>query len=419
MSEVHAIGGNTLRGYPEEVRRLAEALAAVHGDVSVTTEKHGIHIYLCDPELLQTDGAKELSSRHLAVNASKFLGLSGYENLRPGKRRYAASCMKTGKSYAIDALLSWVPLSQRGYPGMKAGAVKASVQKGVWIKDLAGNTIPDHPGDVIPVTDLPDGHPAVLYLRGRGFDLQLLARQQRAAYCVRHAPEVRDGEGNSVRGYGRLVDGWMNSPQGRIIFYGDIRGAQTIWQGRYIEHTDGNTHYVWHPFRDCWCVDKTRASADAPWELVPPYDGVDKHGNPIWKHLAKYFTTPGAPRTLIGFDAAVAWNANRSRSQRFCLLVEGPLDAGKPGPPAICIVGKYLSGSQAALLASEFPTVLVGYDNDDAGREQRSRAESELALAGAFPLPIYPDAEGKDWGDMTRTACWFNIVKTLQAYSIW
>lgn len=404
-----ARGGKSVDAYPPEVRRLADALARIHGDVDVTTERGGIQLYIADPSLLMQDGAKELRSKHLAVSASKYLGLGQYSSLPPLAREKAASCMKTGATYLVGQLLMMRPLSERNIPGSGGpGRVRMQSANAIMIDDGRGNIIPDHPGRVIPVTELPDGHPALFYLRNRGFDPVLLHGMFRASWCEEQAPEVR-----GRRGYMRLVDGWANTPQGRVIFYGDVRGVQTIWQGRMLEHTADNRHYVWHPYRGGWVMDAWREHGDAPWCLVPPYDAKDERGAVIWKSLAKYFNAKGSSRLMCGFDAAVAWNSGRPRPLRFGVVTEGPLDAGKIGPPAMALVGKFMSTRQAELLASEFPWVLLGYDNDKAGHEQRDAAVTELHKVGVKVLSVFPDVGKKDWGDMTRPECWKALWPSL------
>jgi hypothetical protein len=404
MAALLARGGARIEAYPEDVRRLAEALSRIHGDVDVTTESHGIHLYMADPGLLMTDGIKELRSKHLAINASKYFGLGEWEKLTPKARDKVGNCMKDQHViYRVSDLLNMRPLAARDIPNAGPGRVRISSSTAVMIQDEHGNTIPDHPGTVVPVVDLPDDHPAVFYLKWRGYDLELLWKMFRASWCEEEAPEIR-----GRRGYMRLVDGWMNTPQGRIIFYGDVRGVQTLWQGRMLEYVDetGLCHFVFHPYRRQWVQDAWRLSPTVPWQWLAPYNTLDDQGTLIWKSLAKYYNARGGSRTACGFDAAVAWNRSRRRQSRFAVAVEGPLDAGRIGQPAIAIVGKFMSQMQAELLASEFQWVLLGYDNDEAGRSQREKATAVLGAAGVRVQAVYASASVNDWGEMSRPDCW-------------
>ena len=405
-----ARNGTRIEAFPAEVRRLAEALSVIHGDVDVTTEEHGIHLYLADPGLLMCDGVKELRSKHLSVNASKYFGLGVWADLKPYKRERVGNCMKNGTVYKVSDLMNMRPLHMRNIPNAGPGKVRIASVDAVMITDERGNLIPDHPGTVVPVTELPPDHQAVFYLKWRGYDLDRLWQMFRCSWCAEEAPEIR-----GRRGYQRLVDGWANTPQERVVFYGDIRGVQTTWQVRVLEYVDDTRlrHYVFHPYRRQWVQDAWRDTPEAEWQWLSPYNALDEKGTRIWKSLAKYSNAKGAPRTALGFDAAVRWNAWRRRSARFCVMVEGPLDAGKIGPPALSVIGKYLSTEQAALLASEFSWVLLGYDNDEPGRAQRERATRVLGEAGIRVIPVYPDAGGKDWGDMERPACWRKLLAAI------
>ena len=407
LFQVLARGSISADTYPPEVRRLADALAHIHGDVDISTESSGIHLYLADPGLLQEDGAKELRSKHCSVNASKFFGIGKWHDAKPGVKRKCASCMKNGVIYSVEQLLNYLPLSLRGIPDVGPGKVVSKARESVMIEDANGVMIPDHAGTLIPVHELPPDHPASWYLLQRGFDLKLLYDMFRASYCSAEAPAV-----SGKRGYRSLLDGWRNTPQGRIIFHGDVRGSQQIWQGRVIDHTEDTRHFVWHPYREQWCVDSVRDAPDAPWRHVHPYDRQDEHGAFVWKDLAKYYNVAGGQRNLsaLGFDRAVEWSRGRDPAKRFCILVEGPLDAGKIGSPAIAVIGKFLSPGQAQLLASEFPTVLVGYDNDGPGKDQRKKAASVLNDAGARIRDVYAPETFKDWGEMTRQQCWSAIA---------
>jgi len=398
---LRARNGRSLEAYPAEVIRLAEALSRVHGQVQVTQEAHGIHLYMADPGLRVTDGdEKEERSKHLAVNASKYFGLGEWHTLKPWQREKVCHCMKDGRSYRVRELLS-MQLSATRNPNARPGGVSFAAANAVMIQDENGNTIPDHPGRVTPILELPEDHPAVWYLRNRGYDLELLWQMFRTSWCEEEAPPIR-----GQRGYRPLVDGWTNTPQSRVIFYGDIRGVQTIWQGRYLDHHDETRLFVFHPYRRHWVQAAERQDELSPWMWLPPYNALDDRGAWIWKSLAKYYNARGAQRTACGFDSAVRWNAGRRRAARFCVVTEGPLDAGKIGPPAIALVGKFMSPEQATMIASEFSSVLLGYDNDEAGRSQRAKAAAALGAAGVRSYDVFPDPTKNDWGDMTRAECW-------------
>ena len=60
------------------------------------------------------------------------------------------------------------------------------------VPDANGNLVPRDPGKVIPITELPPLHPAVVYLKERGFDLHSLYNQFKCSYCYEEQPEIPD-----------------------------------------------------------------------------------------------------------------------------------------------------------------------------------------------------------------------------------
>ncbi len=71
------------------------------------------------------------------------------------------------------------------------------------------------PGAVIPLDALPPGHPAVAYLRGRGFDPAELARLYNVGFCD------TAGTGQSLAG-------------GRVIVPIEMDGTLVGWQARFV-----------------------------------------------------------------------------------------------------------------------------------------------------------------------------------------
>lgn len=362
---------------PKQVMDLATKLARIHGPVSITSESSGLHIHLADPELLVKDGEKELKSRHLTVNADKFFGIGRWDvdeyPTRENRELYAkyrskgeevicASSMKTGKVYAVTDLLAYVPLRRRHgtFKGVTADVVVSQTRKNL-VYDENGNQVPAWVGHTIPLTQLPHNHPAVEYLTQRGYDLLSLEEQFEACYCDQALPESR-GEG---RFYSRLPGGMKNSPQGRIIFSVRMEGARHGYQSRYIDKWVGPLHYFWSDQQKWVLVHRRLPDGELKHEYPPDTrhrKGFDPH---------KYMNAVGCERNklLMGYDAAVKFNEGRPPNKRYCLLVEGPLDAARIGPPALALLGKSLSPFQAEAIRKQFTHVLTVMDNDDAGRQ--------------------------------------------------
>jgi hypothetical protein len=123
---------------------------------------------------------------------------------------------------------------QRPHGGIKdTGKVIDTKARNHLIDDGRGNMIPDHPGKVIPLSQLPADHPALFYME------QMLG----LAWCEEEAPIDRE----IGRFYRKLHYRWRDTPQGRIIFHAYIRGIRQLWQGRYLEHADDTTHWMCPP----------------------------------------------------------------------------------------------------------------------------------------------------------------------------
>lgn len=388
---------------PDCVKRLAAALARIHGETQIKNEKKGRHIYMASPAVLLTDGRKELSSRHLSVNADRYFGLGRFARIKGTYNNdNSGLCHKTNNKYLVSALLSMPPLSKRGIPDAKTG-VRISTRARHLVDDGRGNMIPDHPGETIPVTDLFPGHPAYDYLVGRRYDLKTLWAQFRCSYCLTEAPMSREME----RFYRRMPGDFRDTPQGRIIFYADIQGVQKSWQARIIDKVEHERlHYYWHPYKQQWVL--VRMKLGDTWTLLPEFRD---HPDFQWKP-SKYRLALDSYRNevVMGVDAAVAWNRIcRPGRKRICILSEGPLDAGRFGPPALAILGKYLSEFQAKIICREFDIVVWVGDNDKAGREGTQNVREQLAGKVKLHVVTVPEPS-KDPGELDHAVAW-GLVK--------
>lgn len=122
-------------------------------------------------------------------------------------------------------------------------------------------------------------HKAVRYLEERGFDPADLGRRWGVAYCYASALRLADD---------------------RILIPISERGSVYGWQARYIGDT-----YEGKPLKEM--------------------------------NIPKYYTMPGMPRTLLGY------NMDRAVRYQTMVLVEGPMDAWSVGPQAFAVLGKTLS----------------------------------------------------------------------------
>lgn len=413
--DIYTTGTLNSSAVPSEIMRLAENLAAIHGPVSISAQASGIHIMLADPELLLQDGVKEFKSRHLSINAEKYLRIGRYdfrtypteENRQIAKKYGIAgticnrefpctSSMKTGKRYWVRDLLNrkkYPPVEERlpQFVNVKHEVV-AHVSGKNLVSDENGNMVPDWVGTTIPITRLPADHPAVEYLVDRGFDPARLEEQFEACYCTEAAPEDR---ATGVY-YSRLPGGCRNSPKGRIVFTVRMHGVRWGYQSRYIDKHENGKHLFWDG--DDWITVSEEFEDGSSVSYFPKSERFPQGFSPH-----KYINAVGGSRNkwLMGFDAAIAFNKDRSPKERFCIIVEGPLDAGKIGPPAIALMGKAFSEQQASFVASAFGKGVIGVvpDNDKAGRQGLDAVRKRLEGYNVVPV-LLPDGV-KDAGELT------------------
>lgn len=390
------------------MRILAEALSRIHGPSVIRNESNGYHIYLPSPECIKNDGKKEIYSKHLTVNASRYKQTDDWVS-RKGRLNnedeidYSAICHKTSTKYRVSDLLNekkFPPLEKRGLLNISSKILCAANQKAdCLVPDANGNLVPRDPGKVIPITELPPLHPAVVYLKERGFDLHSLYNQFKCSYCYEEQPEIPD------KGifYKKLPLDFRDTPQGRIIFYSFINGVQVGWQARIIEKVEDNNKYFWHPYKNNWTLAETKDSSTGKWKPLPGIELSYAGFEILWKP-SKYKTAFGMLRneTIMGIDAAVDFNNKIRLPKPVVFIAEGPLDAGKIGPGGVALLGKYFSEKHADILVSKFKKLVFISDNDKAGEEFKTRAMLVMKERLVSVEFIAPPAQYKDIGDMPR-----------------
>lgn len=403
---------------PEEIIKLAKKLEQIHAQVSISNESSGFQIAIPDPELLETDGLKELSSRHLSINAELYLGIGRYDvDVHPTKEnrerwvKYreknkevpCAMSMKTGKLFSVNKLLAMKPVEERGldFGKIRHTCIDITNTSLNLIDDGTGTMVPEWCGKTIPLTDLPKDHPAIKYLEERGFDPVKLQEHLDVSYCIEAAPEDR----SKGRFYSKLNNGMRNTPLGRIILPIWMDGHRMGYQCRIIDKkTDDDSYFVWDG-------SNYRVIKLAGNDLFPADERFPKGFNPH-----KYMNALGSKRNmlLMGYDQAVKWNKDKGfdKNSSFCILVEGPLDAAKIGPPAIAILGKSLSPMQADYIKAKFGKIIIVADNDKAGQECKRCIYERLS---PYPVDDVTVEGGKDAGDLSYEDA-LKLVKTSEFY---
>lgn len=375
----------------EDMERLANKLIAIHGPGRIARERSGVHLYLPSPICLELYGEEEIYKKHLTVNLTK--ACDG------GK--WVATCHKESKNYSIEDLLYMPRLEERGFTSVSRSMTSISAKEEDLQEDDHGVLVPKLEMHTTPLRDLPLDHPAMLYLRQRDMadptTLSFLTTCLEAAFCTAYWGKK----------YANIYPGLANSPAGRLILFCRQMGSIQGFQGRVIEYVspeDGSV-FLLHP--DCmrWMRYK-----DGRGELLTAK-----------ANLAKYLTAYGTvrQRTLYGYDAACAFVEQTGR--RYCVLVEGPLDIARIGPPGVALTGKYISADQVRLLVSRFDEFVVATDDDDSGNTLAHDAIQRIRSYGKKAERMVPHGGankpgGKaDIGNMVREEALYEIQQTLNS----
>lgn len=382
-------------------------LLSIHRTGKLHYFKNGFELSIPDPKLLRIDGPKELFSKHLYVNLTMYI---------ESMNNKAAHCVKTGDKYRISDLLHMKPVGDRGLPFDVELYLKNHGDTVLSYSDLEMFSPESehrkiiHPGVLVPVNKLPSVHPAVEYLKNRGFtDLDSLVNQFNLSYCESENPQYKYIYGKDSYQYNPFSP---VTPQGKLIFcvmqYGNFEG----WQSRVIDKFDSNTNMKYHWIS--YAPSGTPGSEKNGWYPVAQKDvltgkllPVSSIANNSMKR--KYVIAPGfkSSQHLLGFDAAVEYNKKfkdeyGNAVKPFIGLVEGAFDAARMGAPFCSVFGSHLSMQQFKMIANMFSKIYFLCDHDEAGNNLR---KSILSFVRSFGGSIeaeeleYPDSY-KDVGDI-------------------
>jgi hypothetical protein len=256
------------------------------------------------------------------------------------------------------------------------------------IDDGRGNIIPDHPGQVVPLTELHADNPVVMQLKKRGYNIADLYNQFRGSFCTKEVP----ADWKKGREYRQVHGDFLDTPQNRIVFFADMNGVQRGWQALVVDCVHGDLRYYLHPYTNQW-IPKEHKNGDH-WEPLPL-------GTTF--HVSKWLTGPGVRRDelLMGFDAAIRWNAtNRPGRPPITIVSRTPLEAGRFGPPGMALLSRYFSRPQFNLLAVNFGALLYAGQNDELSHAFGK--DIEAACAGKVQFgAVYPPDGFHGFDEMT------------------
>jgi hypothetical protein len=358
------------------------------GGILFRSKKYkNIELQVADPVLLEQDGDKELTSRHLYINVDKVVNEQHFK---------AARCVKDGRVYDVRSLLNMLPIEERAL-NIPKSRVKRRVSVVDRLKymtrDEYGNMIPQGPGEFIYLNEIKDPeHPAIEYVTKRGFSAEQLTEQFGAAFCYAENPNLP---------YKKLPGGFRATPQGRIVFFIKQLGVNRGWQARRLERETGKDVQFLHPYRNEWVTIGEKRNGEM--HLLPEFLGstIGKSPGALMKN--KYVIGMGVEKsqTLMGFDAALSWS--KETGDKTIGIVEGVLDAARLGPPFCSIMGLRLSTNQASLIANHFERVVYTPDNDRTKKNAEIFCESVESLLAEKDIELVkapPPVEAEDAGDM-------------------
>lgn len=427
------------RHAPEEIRRLAERLSIAQGaQVRLTSERSGFHIYLPCPACLETHGSRETRDPKYAINATKWMlaktgdmPIASVSSMMQAEGDRIGICMRTRQSrsphfFSLSELEHMGTVSER-FPDIdtRARLVDSSSpdeRESYWLPDpRTGKLCPPPAGEVIAITSLPEDHPAIEFVRARGFTPEGLWRQFRAGFCETQFPE--DKERRIF--YPRFPGGWRDTPQHRLIFHALVDGVPLSWQARVIEKSTDHEKLMLHPYAKPfeWSAVSSRTNLASPWIPQGAFAEVDQDGD-IRFNPSKYRTAKHSIRQPMGWDAAVNDSvfAGAIEDVKIAVLTEGPFDAARVGPGGLAVMGASMSHEWAQRIAETFHLVLLAFDNDKVGQQANEKLPAMLyAAASNSRVPLLQmveivaaDSSGKDLGDMSQDAWNTQISATLR-----
>jgi hypothetical protein len=227
----------------------------------------------------------------------------------------------------------------------------------------------DGPGMLCNLVGLSTDHPCIRYLRGRGFNIELLERVYGVRYCW---------EGKA------FANGLFNTTN-TLVFPIWMDGKLVGWQSRLLYNPDSLTQ------------EELKAM------------GVPMEEDGTYPKPPKYFTSPGFDkgRALFNYDVA--------RKSELIVVCEGPLDAVSVGPCAVATLGKGVTEFQARLIKAYWKLAVILLDPGDADREM---AELQGNLQLSIPT-VKIDLQGyKDAGEAPTLEIWRQIVESMDAMGL-
>lgn len=251
------------------------------------------------------------------------------------------------------------------------------------------------PGRMIKLSELSSNHPAIVYLKSKGFNPIKLEKIFNVGWCedsrlpqARHRIVVPIYDGN------RLIS----------------------WQARYVDSNGSGKCSDMYVCPNELCQQQWLNTLEVKPQCCPycRYDSIPPRA------VVKWMTAPGSKvgQHLFNYDNARAWP--------YCVVVEGPMDVIRVGTPkrteergpCVCTFKNIISYQQLVKLMIWQRTgpIFLLFDNDvwDKTLEQYNELAPQF-VKGVVPVPLPKDM---DPGDMTHKSVWEHIKEAARQFKV-
>jgi len=269
----------------------------------------------------------------------------------------------------IDVLSNKLAVSQIPLPSVTSGEVSPVIEL---------------PASCMPIQELEHSHPAVVFLRNKGFNHKKLGNNFNIKWCPHHPNQL-------VRH--------------RIIVPINMYGCCVGWQARYVDLTGSGDCSRLFCCTNPMCMHQWVYPGDVKPQVCPQC-GSNQHTPSA---VPKWYTSPGTKvgSSMLNFDVARAYD--------FVVVVEGPHDVFRVGTPtmpdtagpAVCIFNHKIGQAQQQLMfntwANRGPIFLMFDDDVFAKSIDQAIRLAPLCKHGITVVEL---PKNQDPADLPHTEVW-------------
>jgi len=227
-----------------------------------------------------------------------------------------------------------------------------------------------YPGVVESLASLADDHPAITYIKNRGFDPYELEQVYKVGYC----------------GQGEVFARGRYCTSNTLMFPMYLEGKLVAWQSRLLYDPDKLTE------SECYDNGMTDDPEDGRLMRFP-----------------KYFTMPGFRKGSMFF------NFDNAKHSEVVVVTEGTFDSMSVGRCGVAALGKGVSNTQVSILAGNWRLAILLLDPDAV--KENAELEARLALKGMPSIKVTL-AGDHDAGEFTQEGVWEQIDAACMAQGV-